>query len=809
MKFSLSVLKEYLDINASLEEICSKLTFIGLEVENVEDKAKELGYFTVAKILNAKRAEGSNKLSLCEVEIADNQVIQVICGAANARTGIKVAFAPINSVIPVNKMVIKKTKIAGFESNGMLCSAQELGLGGEGEGIIEIDDKFVVGTKIIDVYHLNEQVIEINVTPNRGDCLGVYGIARDLAAAGIGKLKNLEVKKIASDHEFKNEVKILPEAKNNLILFRALKNVKNCPSPSWLKDKLEAVGINSISAIVDVTNYVMHVLNRPMHAYDALKINGVISLRYAQNQEKFTSLKNETFELNEDILIIADEQKPLAVAGVIGSDSSSCDLSTTDIILEAAYFDKTEVAKSARKLNINTDSRYRFERGVDPKTCEIGLEMATKLILEICGKENKIAVSDIKSYCLSESEVSQYYLTAIKFNFSKFSNLIGIEIQKEEIIKILTALEFTILEVNEESVKVTAPSHRHDIKDQEDLVEEVIRIYGYDKIISHPLESNLSHSSSNLNFADQVRLILASANMKEIISWSFIDSKLVPLFAEPNLSLTLANPISIELNHMRPTLLIGLLQAYKQNQLRNFNDLSLFEIGQVFESTEIAGQKLMVAGVRAGKNKEMDNYQDLRDFDIFDVKKDLLAVVEMAGIKADSLQIDSSLTTLPKYYHPHRAAAVKLGKKIVGYFGELHPMICKKFDLKNRINAFELVISYLPNCNFANMKLTAKKALKLNDLQPVIRDLAFLVNKEQPVAEIIKTIESCDKTLIQEVTIFDIYSGINIASEKKSIALRIRIQPQEKTLTSEEIDQLSAKIIEKVSGAYQAILRSE
>ncbi len=811
MKFALSSLKEYLDTNASLEEICSKLTDIGLEVENIEDKSESLRYFSVAEIIAAKKVENSNKLTLCEVKISPNEILQVVCGASNARAGIKVAFAPIGSVIPANKMVIKKAKIAGVESSGMLCSATELGLGSEDEGIIEIDNKFVIGQKIIEVYNLGDPVIEINVTPNRGDCLGVYGIARDLAATKIGNLKPLIINKSKVDFRFEKEAEIAPEVRNNIVFFRQLKNVQNCQSPKWLKDKLNAVGINSISAIVDITNYVMHILNHPMHAYDAIKIDGPIHLRYAKNQEKFTSLKNEDFAIADDILVFSDLQKIISIPGIIGGALSSCDIETNDILLEAAYFEPDQIALAGRKLNINSDSRYRFERGVDINTCEAGIEFATNLIKEICGSQNgeAIIVSDIKSYKSQnlKSGLEQNFLSPIEFNFDKFSKLIGIELPKEQMIAILQKLEFKILEISDHKLLLTTPTHRHDIKHQDDLVEEIIRIHGYNKINSLPLENkSISNLTTSLDFCNQARLVLAAAGMKEIISWSFVDAKIIDLFALSNSNLMLANPISIELNYMRPNLAIGLLQTFQKNQLRNFNDLSLFEIGQVFSGTEIDAQKLMIAGLRAGNNKEIDSYNQAREFDIFDVKKDLLAITEICGLKSEAIQIDN-LGSPPKYYHPHRFAALKLGAKIIGYFGEIHPIIIKQFDLKNRVNFFEIFVDNLPNHANNLQKLTSKKALKINDLQPVIRDFAFVVDKNQKAGEIIKLTAAIDKNLIEEVTIFDIYSGSNIAEDKKSIAIRVKIQPQEKTLTSEEIDILSKKIIENLAKSCGGILR--
>ena len=775
MKLTLSALKEYLITKASLAEICAKLTAIGLEVESVEDKAKILAAFSVAKILEAKPHENSTKLQICLVETLDSETpLQIICGAPNARAGLKVAYAPIGSVIPTNQMVIKKAKIAGIESNGMLCSARELNLGNEDSGIIEIDEKWPVGTKVTEVFSLNDALIEINVTPNRGDCLGLYGVARDLAASGIGELKNLEIKKISGQFSFPFEVKNETPEVCNYAVFRQIKNVKNCESPQWLKDKLQALGMNPISAIVDVTNYAMHVLNRPMHAYDAKKIAAPLAIRFAKKDEKFTSLKKEEFILDEKILVISDSEKLVGVAGVIGSASSTSELETTEILLESAFFNPSAIAYSGRKLNILSDARHRFERGVDEASCELGIDFATKLILEICGGE----VSETK-FVGTKSATKK-----INFDFTKIKKLIGLEVAEDEALNILTKLGFTNESRHEDGgIIVEIPSHRHDIFSSEDLVEEVVRILGYDQVKSQPLVTKSLPLAT-----DGVRSNLVSQGLTEIITWSFVDENIVQIFGEKNEKLILANPISAEMNHMRPTLAIGLIATYQKNSARNFSDLALFEVGNVFVGDV---QKPMISGLRAGKNKEQNHYHDERDFDIFDVKKDFFSTVEIFGLRAESLQINAF--EAPKYYHPHRSAALKLGKNLVGFFGELHPAVAKKFDIKTRVNLFEIFTDSLP----AQQK-SARKAFAANDFPVVERDFAFLADKNLAVGDLIKTINGVDKQLIKEVSIFDIFSGNNISQDKKSVALRVKIQSQEKTLTSEEIEVISKKIIDVV-----------
>jgi phenylalanyl-tRNA synthetase beta chain len=789
MKLTLSWLKEHLNTNASLPEICAKLTNIGLEVESVEDESKTLEVFFVAKIIEAKPHQDSTKLKICQVAI-DNSgaLLQIICGASNARAGLKVVYAPIGAIIPSNQMIIKKAKIAGIESNGMLCSAKELGLGNDDFGIIEIDEKWEIGTKINEVFALNDATIEVNVTPNRGDCLGIFGIARDLAASEIGNLKNLEIKKYPAQFSFGFKIENQAPQACNYAVFRHLKNLKNCQSPKWLKDKLNSIGVNSISAIVDVVNYVMFTLNRPMHAYDANKIDGGLQIRFSQAAEKFISLKNEEFVLDEKDLLISDSQKNLGIAGIIGSSNSSCDIETSEILLEAAFFEASIIAQTGRKLNILSDARFRFERGVDEQTCESGIDLATQLILEICGGE----ASEIKIIGAKSS------FKKIGFDLQKIKKLTDLEVPEKLALKILNDLGFVAEKTPENNFLVQVPSHRHDIFCEADLVEEITRIFGYEKIGTENFWQNLNQKTQP-NILYQARNYLALQGMIETISWSFIDENLVEIFAEKQPELTLKNPISVELNHMRPNLIVGLLESCRKNVLRNFDNLALFEVGNVFLSE---GQKLMISGLRTGKTHEQNHYQEMRDFDIFDVKKDFFEVVEIFGIRAESLQINAS--NAPKYYHPHRFAAIKLGKNLLGYFGEIHPTIAKKFELKNRVNVFEIFVDALPNLPKSN----SRKAFLSNNLQFVERDFAFLVDKNCAIGDLAKTISNCDKQLIKEVNIFDIFSGQNIAFDKKSVALRVKIQPIEKTLTSEEIDLIAQKIIETVAKFYGASLRS-
>lgn len=787
MKFSLSTLKHFLQSSADAIEIAKKLTNIGLEVENLQNQADYLKYFTVAEIIEATAHPNSNKLKICQVKTIDSdKLLQIVCGAHNARSGIKVAYAPINSIIPSNQMQIKKAKIAGVESNGMLCSASELGLNEEDSGIIEIANHHQIGEKIADIFQKNDAMFEINVTPNRGDCLGVFGIARDLASTEIGNLIKPKVEKIPANFSFSFNVKNLQPNSCPAICYRHIRNLKNCASPKWLQDKLEGAGINSISAIVDITNYVMHLYNRPLHAYDSAKISREIIIDFAKEQEIFQSLKKTSHQLNQNILTIANGNMPIAIAGVMGSEESSCDLNTTEILLESAFFTKEIVASNGRKLNILSDSRHRFERGIDPNSCEDGIELASKLIQEICGGE------------FSEIFVYQTEMTAkiIDFDFNKFKQIIGFEIDKKIADKILENLGFYAIE----PLRIMVPSHRHDIFSSEDLIEEILRIYGYNFIAKENLPIPTLNSKISTDPLHKARILLANSTLTETISWSFVDSKIQENFNDLQPNLFLKNPISSELNYLRTTLIIGLINSYKKNYLRNFTDLSLFEIGNVF--LENNSQKTMISGLRAGKNKSQDHYQDRRDFDFFDAKNDFINICELHGLKSENI-IFSSENPL-KYYHPHRFACAKIGKNIIGYIGEIHPQISKLFDLKTRLNCFEIFVEALPNSS----KNFNPKAFIANDLPVVERDYCFVVDQDFQTNNFIKEIKNLDKNIIKSVNIFDIFYGKNLENSQKSVAFRVYFQPLDKTLSSEEIDGFSSKIIDLCKQKFNATIRN-
>ena len=801
MKFTLSWLKDYLETKQNLDIICQKLTDIGLEIEGVENPSQELEIFTIAQIIKANPHPDSDKLQVCEVNVGGKENLQIVCGAKNARDNLKVIYAPIDSVIPSNGMKIKKSKIRNVESFGMLCSASELGLGKDGEGIVEIDNKFEIGTKITDVFNIGEAVIDINITPNRGDCLGVYGIARDLASAGLGKLKEPKIKNISGNFLSKINAKIDPNSIKNCPYFSGyyIKNINNCPSPEWLKTRLKDIGVNSIGSVVDITNYVMYSLNQPLHSYDADKINGDILVRNAQKGEKFTSLKEIEYSLSGDELLICDDKKIAGLAGIMGGKSTSTLENTKNIFLEAAFFEGSNISKTGRQLNILSDSRYRFERNLDIKGAKKALNMAANLIQEICGGE----ISKIVE--VGSSEIS---LAQINFDLSKIKKLLNVEIEPKKVSEILIDLGFLVKYLNSNKLEVTVPSFRSDIKIEEDLIEEVIRIYGYDKIKSSALDLKYVPVDPKSNF-NNLRFSLCNSGLDEIISWSFIDSKIAQYFSPINPKLIIANSISEEMDYMRPSIIPGLLAVVKKNQARGFSNLALFEIGKIFSNNNLEGQIESVASLRVGKNKDKNHYKDERIFDVMDIKKDLFTALESFKVNFNSVQTLSFAETqnenLPTYYHPYRSAILKIGKNIIGYFGELHPILNKKLDVKGRINIFEIFINKLP---ISNQKSKNKPFIK-SDFQLVSRDFAFILDKKVQVSNLVKLVKNTNQELISEVNIFDIYEGENIENGKKSIAFNVEIVPKLKTLTSLEIDDISNEIINVIREKLSGVLRDK
>ncbi|MFC1659136.1 phenylalanine--tRNA ligase subunit beta [Pseudomonadota bacterium] len=798
MKFTLSWLKEYLETNASLEEICDKLTAIGLEIEEVTDKGRELEGFKSVLVEEAKPHPDSDHLNICRVKIENGEALQIVCGASNAKSGMKAVLAPVGSVIPTNQMKIKKSKIRGVESQGMLCSAKELGLGEDAKEIIELDQNVELGKSIAEVCGIDDPLIEINLTPNRGDCLGVYGIARDLAAAGIGELKELKLPRI--DEKFKSPINLTIDDKDcPCFAGRYIKGIKNCESPDWLKEKLKAIGSKPINAVVDITNYVLFTYGKPLHTYNADKINGGVIVRKAKNGEKFVALDENEYILDKEMTVIADSNKPMCIGGIMGGIDSGTELETKNIFLESALFNPISNAKTGRKLGLESDSRYRFERGVDSAFVEKGLNIATHLILEICGGK----ASKVVKVCNFKRDNEK-----LDFDINIVENLLGIEVERSEIIKILIKLGFKIQEdaKNLDILHLGIPTWRNDISIKQDIVEEIARIYGYDNLASTKLSTEkIESQEENEEFSSllwKIRQKITSKGLDEVISWAFMSDAHAQEFLKLNKRLKLLNPISSDLNYMRPSLIPNLLGAIEKNANRGFKNLCFFELGSIYLDSKPEEQKQVLSGVRCGKTSDKNIYNDSREFDVFDVKKDLLDCLEILGFSNDKFQITNDT---PDYYHPNRSGAVMLGKNILGCFGEIHPLKSRIYDINERVTAFEI---YFDNLSRKKLKKkTTKEVFKVLDLQPVSRDFSFILNKNINISELTKLIRSIKKEIITNINIFDIYEGKNVDEDKKSVAFNVVIQPQTKTMTGEEIDAISNEIITAIEGTLGGILR--
>lgn len=816
MKFTLKWLKEYLDTQATACDICNKLDQIGLEIEEIIDNGKQLKEFVCVSVEDVENHPDSDHLHICKVKKENDELLQIVCGAPNVRSGMKAVLAPVGTMMPSSDFKISKSKIRGVESCGMLCSEKELGIGEDHSGIIELDDNTKIGENIAEIKGLDDITIDINITPNRGDCLGVYGIARDLSATGIGKLKDFKDYKIEAT--VPNPIKIDIRDNNcSEFLCRYIKNVKNCESPNWIKEKLIAVGVNPKSALVDITNYVMLVLNRPLHCYDADKIQGNIIVKKSVGGEKIKALDHNEYELKADSTLITDTNNNiLGLGGVIGGEDFGSSNDTTNVLLECAIFDPISVAKTARGLNINTDAKFRFERGVDPLSSELTINYATYLIMSICGGESSeitcgVVCSD-KHVCASGS-VLKFEERHINFNIQDVELILGLKIERQKIIDILIKLGYKVKEETDDLnlLDLTIPSWRNDIIVKENIVEDIIRIYGYDNLKETKIANEkVGEESSNIenklfyNKMHDVASLLSANGMVEVISWSFMNEKTASDFSLINDKLRLINPISSELSYMRPSIIPNLMTIAKYNQDRTIENISIFECGKIFINQTPEGQKETIAGIRTGSICQKDVLGTSRKFDIYDIKKDLFDVLKLFNINADNLIITNDV---PDYYHPFRSGAVKMGNVILGIFGEIHPLKTNKIGLKGKVNAFEVYLNNLPKLKV--QKTTQKKRFILNDLQPLYRDFAFIIDRELEIGKIINIVKKSNKDLIKEVHVFDIYEGENIDKNKKSIAFSVKIQPLNKTLTTEEIDQISNKIIKEITEKYDAVLRDK
>ena len=784
MKFTLSWLKTYLDTDVDLFTISETLTAIGLEVEEVIDPTEDLKPFVIAKIEKTEQHPNADKLRVCTVNNG-NEIIQVVCGAPNAKAGLIGAFAPSGCTIPTNGLKLKPSNIRGVDSNGMMCSERELGLGDDHDGIIELPSDAPIGASFADYANLNDPTIEIAITPNHQDALGVYGIARDLAAAGIGTLIKPDISKISGN--FKSPITINIEDKNACPVFagRYIRGVKNGPSPEWMQRRLISLGMKPISALVDITNFMTHDYGRPLHVFDADNIAGNLKVRLSKSGEKLLALDEKEYVFDDQVCVISDNKAINSIGGVMGGAGSGTYDETKNVFLECAWFDPIGTAMTGRKLGIESDARYRFERGVDPSTVLDGIEIATRLILDMCGGQP------------SEVEVSgkvPVISKTIIMRPERVKELGGINISKAEVIDILKRLGFKVTD-NDKTLEVTSPSWRCDIDREPDLVEEVLRIYGYNKIVGEPLPASSRDIVAGLSpMQKRIRMAkrrAAVCGLREVITWSFISSSQAMLFADPKPELILDNPVSSDLNSMRPNLLPNLITAAGRNSDRGIKSVALFEAGNQFYSDKIDGQNFVIAGIRRGQKNERHWQKNSEDINVYDAKADAISILNAIGVKADNAQV---VAEAPAWYHPGRSGVIRLGpKNIMAYFGEIHPNILKKLDVKGPLVGFEIMLGNipLPRSKVGN----SRGPLKSSDFQSVERDFAFVVSKDLAAEQLVKVISSVDKKLIDSVNVFDVYEGAGIDDGKKSIAVNVRLQPFNKTMTDDEIEEFRQDVI--------------
>jgi phenylalanyl-tRNA synthetase beta chain len=797
MKFTLDWLKDHLETEKDLDTIVDTLTNIGLEIESVEDKSKTFNDFTVAEVIKAEQHPDADRLRVCSVKTIDG-VFQVVCGAPNARTGMKGIFAPENSFIPGTGIRLKKSKIRGVESCGMLVSEKEMDISDEHDGIIEVEAKYNLGDKFIDVFNLNDPVIEINITPNRGDCLSVRGIARDLAAAGLGKLKeNTLINNIAGT--FESPVKWEKDFKGDEeyicpgVAGRYFKNVVNKESPLWLQQRLKAIGLRPISALVDITNYITYDLGRPLHVYDADKIKGNLKMRFAKEKETCLTLDEAKYECRTDMIVIADNDKLHGIGGVMGGLDSGCSLDTKNVFLEVALFDPISVTKAGRYLKLQSDARYRFERGIDSSSIDWGVQAATKMIIDLCGGE----VSKTVQTNILNTNVKQ-----INFNTDKVTSLGGVEISIKEQKNILESLGFAVQEQNNILI-ITPPSFRPDIHDEADIVEEILRIYGFDKIPLTDIQDKDSKKNilnSNLKSFYKIKRVIANQGYLEAVTWSFMDKQVAKLVSDNVIEIK--NPISSDLNVMRPSNVPNLLHAINLNKSKMINRGKLFEVGPIFSESLEDRQTNVATGISYGNISEGNWNSNSKDIDVFDIKADLMRILDSLNTPINNLNYEKIEN---KIFHPGKSSSLRIGKNIIANFGELNPILLKSMNIQNPVMAFEVFTDALGQ--FQNKKTSTIAAFDNNPFQMVERDFAFIFPDSVKADEIISKIKKIDKKLINKVSIFDVYEGDKIAKDTKSIAIRVLLQPLEKTFNDEEIESLSTQIIDVITINFKATLR--
>ncbi|MER9441200.1 phenylalanine--tRNA ligase subunit beta [Mesorhizobium sp. M0340] len=801
MKLTLSWLKDHLETDASLAEIVERLTSIGLEVEHVDDRAS-LAPFVIAKVVTAVQHPDADRLRVLTVDTGDGKPpVQVVCGAPNARAGLIGAFAAPGTYIPGIDVTLTVSKIRGVESHGMMCSERELELSEEHDGIIDLPADAPVGTSFAAYAHLDDPLIEINLTPNRPDATSVHGIARDLAASGLGTLKSAPIEPIPGKGATPIKVTIeAPELCPGFAL-RLVRGVKNGPSPKWLQQRLLAIGLRPISALVDITNYVTFDRGRPLHVFDAGKVTGNLTVRRARDGEKVLALDGREYTLTPEMCVIADQDGIESIAGIMGGEHSGCDENTTDVLIESALWDPIATARTGRTLGIISDARYRFERGVDPEMMVPGVELATKLVLDFCG--GTPAQTEVVGYAGHRPKI-------VSFPLSEVKRLTGIEVPRSTSLDILARLGFKP-ERTGDVVNVAVPSWRPDVDGKADLVEEVMRIHGVDNIAPQPLGSHDAVNAKILTVL-QIRTraakrALAVRGMMEAVTWSFIPAKHAELFGGGQQALKLANPIAADMSDMRPSLLPGLIAAAQRNADKGIGDVALFEVSGTYEGDGADQQRRIAAGVRRGTAKLEGSGRhwagNAGAVGVFDAKADAIAALEACGAPVERLQIEAGG---PAWYHPGRSGTIKLGPKVVlGTFGEFHPKTLEGLDVSGPLCGFEVFIDAVPEPKAKPTR--TKPRLDLSAFQAVKRDFAFVVDKAVEAGTLVRAALAADRKLISGVSVFDVFEGAALGAAKKSIAIEVSIQPVEKTLTDEDFEALAKRIVENVHKQTGGVLR--
>lgn len=808
MKFTLSWLKDHLDTTASLSDITETLTRVGLEVEGVEDPAERLRGFTVARVIEAVQHPNADRLRVCSVDTGAGSPVQVVCGAPNARTGLVGVFSAPGTYIPGKALTIAAGVIRGVESNGMLCSAAELELSGDHDGIIELPADAPVGTPYGIYAGLDDPVIDVALTPNRPDAAGVHGIARDLAAAGLGRLKPIAVRAIEGRFAEPVAVRLDLAPKDEHLCpafgLRLVRGVRNGASPAWMQRRLTAIGLRPINTLVDITNFMTFDQGRPLHVFDAAKVEGDIVVRRARDGETLAALNGKTYGLDPSVLVIADDHGPESIAGIMGGEASGCDAGTVDVLIESALWDPTATAQTGRKLGIASDARYRFERGVDPAFCLPGLDLATALVLDLCGGE----ASDLR--LAGEVPRPDH---RIDFPMSEVARLTGLDLPGSDMQRILEKLGFDLVGHPDNSGWIVArvPSWRPDVHGKADLVEEIVRIAGLDRVEAQPLPRDPGVSRPVLTLLQKrtrlAKRTLAGEGLLEAVTWSFVSDEQARLFGGGAPELQLANPIASELSTMRPSLLPGLVAAAGRNAARGMGDVALFEVGQVFLGDGEADQRIAAAGLRRGTARPSGAGRHWSGtaalVEVFDSKADAMALIAALGISPAAVQ---AVAGGPDYLHPGRSLTFRMGPKtVIGVCGELHPEVLKRLDVAGPVTCFEIILDALPAPKVRPTK--ARSKLILSDLMPVERDFAFLVDRKIASGDLVGAAQGADRALVAGVSVFDVYDGKGMPEGQKSVGLAVTLQPKDKTLTDVELDGISRRIVEAVTKRTGATLR--